>query len=625
MTALSTARFEERFSSMNSPTTAGAAGAAPPLRSELPEAMTWDLTPLYADLPAWDADFAMLAEDLVACQAWRGRLGESPEALRQAWVALDALERRITKLYAYAHLGADEDTTASAPQARQAQVAARAAELGGEVAWFEPEVLALPEAGLAADLVAPELAFYRRSLGELVRRRPHTLSAREERLLGMASDSLGAPGKIFSLLSNADLRFGKVRGADGLRIELTNGNYSRFLESQDRRARRAAFRAMFDAHHRLRHTFAATLDGGIRKQVFLAKARNFTTARAAALHPDNVPEAVYDQLIATVRQRLPDLHRYFDLRRRMLDLNRLDMYDLRVPLSATDNLRISWDEACHRVRESVRPLGEAYTAALGQAFTKRWIDPLECRGKRSGAYSGGCYDSPPYILMNYAETLNDVFTLAHELGHSLHSWHSRQAQEYHYAGYRIFVAEVASTTNELLLHHHLLAQADRRELRLPLLQHLLDEIRGTVIRQTMFAEFEQVLHQRVEAGGSWTADALDEAYFAMNRDYHGRPVRANRRIAGEWARIPHFYYNFYVYKYATGFSAAVALSRGILAGDQSHIDAYLNLLRAGDTKDVLDLLRDAGVDLSRPEPVSAALDLFVETLARLEQELAASE
>jgi len=590
---------------------------------ELPLAMTWDLAPLYADVAAWDADYARLPERLAALQAWRGRLGESPTAVRQAWEASDALDRLLEKLYTYAHLRADEDTADAAAQGRLDRIGARAAELEGETAWLDPELLALPEATLTAYLGAPELAFYRRSLEELIRERPHTLSEREERLLGLASDPLGASHKAFNLLSNADLRFGKVRDGSGRRVELTNGSYARFLECPDRRVRRAAFRAMLDAHIRLRHTFAAVLDGSVRTHAFLAKVRNFPSARAAALFPDNVPEAVYDQLVATVRAHLPPLHRYLGLRARVLGLRRLDMCDLRVPLLPEAEVAFSWDEACQAVRESVAPLGAAYQEALARAFAERWIDPLECRGKRSGAYSSGCYDSPPYVLMNFDGTLNDVFTLAHELGHSLHSWHARQAQAYHYADYRIFVAEVASTTNELLLHHHLMARAKDRGMRLHLLQHLLDEIRGTVYRQTMFAEFEDLLHRRVEAGESWTADELDQAYLALNRDYHGAAVRADRRIACEWARIPHFHYDFYVYKYATGFAAAVALARGILAGDQGKVAAYLRFLQAGDTQDVLDQLRGAGVDLARPEPVAAALGLFAETVDELERELAA--
>jgi oligoendopeptidase F len=599
----------------------GGGAAAVRTRAELPTAMTWDLVPLYSDAAAWDADYARLPERLAAVQAWRGRLGESPDALRQAWEADDALDRLIEKLYTYAHLRADEDTADAAAQGRLDRIAARAADIGGETAWSDPEVLALPEAVLAAYLAAPELAFYRRSLSELIRERPHTLSAPEERLLGLASDPLGAPHKTFNLLSNADLRFAKIPGPDGQRTEVTNGNYSRFLECPDRRVRRAAFRAMFDAHIRLRHTFASVLDGSVRTHAFLAKARNFPSARAAALFPDNVHESVYDQLIATVHAHLPALHGYLGLRRNVLGLSHLDMCDLRVPLLPDAEMHVSWDEAARWVRESVHPLGQAYQDALGKAFAERWIDPFECRGKRSGAYSSGCFDSSPYILMNYNGTLNDVFTLAHELGHSLHSWHSRQTQAYHYSGYRIFVAEVASTTNELLLHHHLMARADRREMRLHLLQHLLDEIRGTVYRQTQFAEFEHLLHKRVEEGESWTADALDEAYLALNKTYYGKSVRADRRIACEWARIPHFHYNFYVYKYATGFAAAVALSRGILSGDPAKVAAYLRFLSAGDTKDVLDLLRDAGVDLARPEPVATALSFFADTVAELEREL----
>ena len=584
--------------------------------SELQE-LTWDLSPLYPDSAAWEADFERIRPLAKAFSAYRGRLGSGAAVLRDALAALDRFERLGEKVYVYAHLRSDENTADNANRAALDRVEALFAELSGESAWFEPELMAIPEPTMAALLAAPELDFYRRSLEELLREKPHTLSEPEERLLGTFSDVLGTSDKTFSVLNDADLVFGRVLDGRGRRVELTHGNYRRFLESPDRRVRKRAFQAMFQAYRKLRNTFASTLDGTVKRHATGARVRHYRSSLEAALFSDRIPEEVYLNLIDTVHAKLAPLHKYLALRRRVLKLRKLDMYDLFLPLSAGPEREYSWAEARELVLAATAPLGEAYCRDLELAFRQHWIDVPERKGKRSGAYSSGCYDSYPYVLLNFNGTLNDVFTLAHELGHSMHSFYSNRHQEYHYADYSIFVAEVASTTNEILLSEHLLRTSSDRELRIRLLCHLLDELRGTIYRQTMFAEFELLIHRLAEKQTPLTADLLDREYEKLNTLYHGPAVAADPLIAVEWARIPHFYYNFYVYKYATGMAAAVKLAGNLLTGEERLREDYLGFLRAGGSREVLDILRDAGVDLSRPEPVAAALDYFDATVDRL--------
>ena len=586
-------------------------------RTEIDEKYKWNLTPLYASDEEWDADFRKLDDLLEKTCELRGKLGGSPEQLAEAYKRFDSLYRLLEKLYTLAHLKSDENIGDSGSMGRLNRIAAKFAEIQGASAWFEPEILALPEEALSGYLQSPVLGFYRRSLEELMRDKPHTLSAAEEKILGLASDALSTPSDTFSALSNADMKFPEIINADGKKMELTNGNYIKFLESEKREVRRNAFNAMYDTYGKYRNTLAATLAGAVKTHVLNARLRNFSGALDASLHGDNIPHAVYENLIEAVNNNLEYFYDYLEIRGKALKLDQLDMYDLHAPVIKGHSVSFSWEESAETVLAALSPLGEEYTDEATAGLQSRWVDVYESEGKRSGAYSGGCYDSFPYILMNFNGTLNDVFTLAHELGHSMHSLFSRKSQDYHYADYRIFVAEVASTTNELLLHHYLMKNTDDIKFKMYLLSHLADEIRGTVYRQTMFAEFEKLIHENFESGSPLTADSLSEAYFNLNRKYHGPGMAANERIAIEWARIPHFYYNFYVYKYATGFSAATALSRNLIKGGENGREAYLNFLRAGSTKDVLDILKDAGVDLTKPEPVNDALKLFADTATEL--------
>ncbi len=583
--------------------------------------MCWDLEAIYPSVKLWDEDFAKLDVAIEKFAAYRGHLAESAETFRAAIETYDDFTRLSEKLYVYAHLRSDENTTVGVNRARVDRICSKLAELSPQEAWFEPEVMAIPDERMAELLASEELAFYKRSIEELLREKKHILSETEERLLGQLSDVLGTSGDVFSTLNDTDLRFGKVRGDDGKMQTLSHGSYRRFLESADRNVRRSAFRKLYKTYEKFRNTFAVTIDSTVKRHVTSAKIRKFDSALHAALHPDNIPESVYLNLISTVHEHLDGLFDYFKLRGEVLALDKVDMYDLHCPLVSECRKEYDFAAGSKLVQDALLPLGEDYARNLLRAWDERWIDVPERPGKRSGAYSSGCYDTFPYVLLNYQNTFDDVFTLAHELGHSMHSFYSRKFQHPHYADYEIFVAEVASTTNELLLSRHLLARTEDHALRAYLFAHLADEIRATIYRQTMFAEFELGIHRAAWDGEVLTADFLDENYFKLNAEYHGPFVETDPLIALEWSRIPHFHYNFYVYKYATGMSAAIRLSEKILSGEKGAVDAYLNFLKAGGSKDVLDIMKDAGVDLTTPEPIAAALQFFKNTVSELRKEL----
>jgi len=590
-------------------------------RDELPPGLTWDLTPLYPSDEAWEQAFRDFSGREEKLMALKGTLGYSAENLAAAFRRSDEIEREVSKLYVYAHLRSDEDTANTRYMGMQDRVRSRMVEVGAALAWIEPEIMVIDEATIDRFRNEDVMAPYGWALTLVLRKKPHTLSEDEERLLSMAADPLGTPVKTFGLLNNADLRFPEIRDGEGRMVELTHGNYIRFMENRDRTVRQNAFLALYDTYGRVKNTLAALLDGNVKKHVFHARVRRHGSALQAALFGDNVDPRVYDNLIATVHEYLPDFYRYVELRRRMLGLDKPDMYDMYVPIVSEVDFDVEYEEACRWVSEALRPLGEEYAAIVRRAFTERWIDVLESRGKRSGAYSSGCYDSNPYILLNYQGTLDHVFTLAHEMGHSLHSYLSDQAQPHIYAQYSIFVAEVASTTNEALLHHYLMEKFTDPRRKAYLFNHLCDGFKGTVFRQTMFAEFEKLIHEKVEHGIPLTPDELSDAYYDLNSRYYGPAVEAHRHIALEWSRIPHFYYNFYVYKYATGFAAAQALAAGILAGPPENVDRYMTFLRAGGSRFPLDILAEAGVDLRDPRPVRAALEIFRQTVAELETAL----
>ena len=578
--------------------------------------VTWDLSVLYPDTESWEKEFAALEAAADRFYSFKGRLAESPELLKAAIEASDEFDRLAEKLYTYAHLLCDENTSIGPNRARVDRISAKLSALSEKESWFDPEIMAIPDERMQELLNAPLLAFYRRSLLELLREKPHTLSEAEERLLGTLGDVLGNSDEIFSTMNDTDMSFGRLRDSEGELLDLTHGSWGSFMETPDRKVRKKAFHQLYRQYRQYRNTLAATLDGTVKRHVTMAKIRHFDTPLQAALFSENIPENIYNNLISTVRKNLPQLHNYFDLRAKIMELDDLNMYDLYAPLQPELNQKCSFAEASKMVKESLTVLGPEYTALLEKAWSQRWIDAPCRKGKRSGAYSGGCYDSYPYILMSFDNRLSDAFTLAHELGHSMHSAFSRSNQHYHYADYEIFVAEVASTCNELLLSSYLLRQESDPKVKASIYTRLADDIRATIYRQTMFAEFEKLIHEDSAAEIPLTADHLCEKYYALNAGYHGF-IKADRDIELEWSRIPHFYYNFYVYKYATGMAAALKLSKGILAGEAGAQERYLNFLKAGGSKDVLDILKDAGADLTTPEPVNDALAFFGETVEEL--------
>ena len=588
----------------------------PVKHSELPVEMTWDLSKMYVSLDDWEKDFRKIDPLVRKLLAFKGKLGDSPATLAAAFKAEDELGFLMEKLHTFAHLRSDEDTGISENRGRVDRILSKSAEIEGATAWFEPEIMAIDRKKFKEFARSPELKFYKLTLKRLEADRPHTLSESEERVLGLSSEVFAGPYKTFSVMNDADLQFPVVRDAQGGEVRLTHGNYIKLLESSDRDVRRGAFNGMYSTYEQFKNTFAAILDTAVRTHTVEAKLRKFKSALEASLHEDAVPVTVYNSLIDTVHDSIEPLYDYFKFRAKRLGLKKLDMYDIHCPLVPEAAVEVPWEDAVRQVKAALRPLGDLYCSILDRAFSERWIDIPEAKGKRSGAYSSGCYKYPPYLLLNYSGTLDSVFTLAHELGHSLHSYFSDQANDYHYAGYRIFVAEVASTTNEILLQHHLVSQTKNKAEKAYLLNHLIDTIRGTLFRQTMFAEFERDIHAMAEAGEPLTADTLSAHYFELNKRYHGPGVEPGNAIRYEWARIPHFHYDFYVYKYATGISAALALSRKILAGDT---EGYLQFLKAGDSKEVIDIMKDAGVDFTSPAPVRDAMSIFAEQVKELKK------
>lgn len=587
-----------------------------PLRHQVPRADTWDLESIYPTPADWEQDFARLEAELPRLAACQGTLGRSGADLLGALQLRDETGVRLGKLLVYAELHRDEDTANSfflalCDRAQMLQTRYR-----GATAFFEPELLALPPATLArCRAEAPGLALYDHYLADLFRQQAHVLAAEVEELLARAGDLAQGPETIFAMLNNADMRFPVIRDADGRDVELTQGRFIPLLASPDRRVRREVFAALYGTYRRHLHTLAATLAASVKKDVFFARARRYSSALAAALGKGNIPASVYHNLIRVVNDNLPLLHRYLRLRRRLLGLDELRMYDLYTPLVAAVDRPYPWPEAKALVTAALAPLGAGYVATVRHGLENRWVDVYENRNKRSGAYSWGSYATQPFILLNYDEKLDGVFTLAHELGHSLHSYYTRTHQPPVYGDYTIFVAEVASTLNEHLLSHHLLAQNPDRRLRLYLLNQQLESFRTTLFRQTLFAEFELLIHTRVEQNEPLTAEVLCRQYYDLNQKYYGAEAVVDPEIELEWARIPHFYTAFYVYQYATGLAAATALAQQVLTQGQPAVDRYLGFLMSGSSDYPINLLQGAGVDMTSPAPVQQALDTFA---ARLE-------
>ena len=593
-------------------------------RDEVPPEDTWDITAIFPNRDAWEAGIASVEATANELAAMQGALGDGADTLLSTLNLEERVGEQLIKVYAWAALKKDQDTADSDSQADSDRAMRLYVETSSKLAFIEPELLSLPEGTIEGFLDEnEELAKYRHALETILRQRDHVLDTETETLLASAGEIFGAPSTIFGMLNDADMGYGEIENEDGELVTLTKANYQRFIESRNRDVRKAAFETMHSAYQQQRNTIAATYGSSVKADVFMAKTRSYESALDAALKPKNIPESVYDALVETVNAHLPLLHRYIALRKKVLGIEELGVYDLYVPIVPEVEEEYSYVDALDTVVGALGPLGDDYLRDLGAGFDSRWIDVYENKGKRSGAYSFGVYGVHPFILLNWSSKLRDVFTLAHEAGHAMHSFYTSEAQPYVYSNYTIFVAEVASTVNEILLTEKLRSETDDPKLDMYLVNHALEDLRGTLYRQTMFAEFERWTHEQVEAGAALTADALSNQYAELARRYYGPDVEVDENVAIEWARIPHFYRAFYVYQYATGISAAAALAKQILEEGEPARLRYREFLAGGSSKDSLDLLRDAGVDMTSPEPVTQALELFGSWLDELERLMAA--
>ncbi len=593
-----------------------------PERHQIKPADTWDLSSLYPDDGAWEKAFRRYGKRIDGYEPFRGRLGESPEVLAACLKFDSDLSRLDERLGCYAFLRTAEDQANSHYQGMLARYQNTATRAEQAASFIRPEILGIAAGKMQKWLATEALAPYRLMLERILRFKKHTLSKKEERLLAMQGEMAQAASKTFRQLNDADLRFGHVTNERGERIELSNATFSQLLHSPKRSVRRTAFHQFYRQFQAHENTLAATLSSSIQADVYYARARGFESSVAAALFPDQVPIRVYDNLIAAVKRHLPAVHRYFDFRRRKMRLKDIHVYDTYVPILSHLSTRRTWNEATKTILAALQPLGKEYCRVLEKGLRGRWCDRYPNRGKQSGAFSCGSFDGDPYILINYKpDVLEDVFTLAHEAGHSMHSYFSARNQPVEYYDYTIFVAEVASTFNEQLLFQYLFHRARNDHQRAYLINRELDSIRATIVRQTMFAEFERQTHEMAEAGEPLTVQSFQDTYRGLLQEYFGPDFVLDDELAWECFRIPHFYRAFYVYKYATGLSAAIALSQRVLQGGRQELDDYLGFLKGGCSKDPLDLLRDAGVDMTRPEPIETALEHFEELLEELEQRL----
>ncbi|NYS48625.1 oligoendopeptidase F [Streptococcus danieliae] len=587
-------------------------------RHEIQEKYTWDLTSIFADDQAWREEFASLEADVAKAADLEGQLLESAQRLLDITELQLGLMRRLEKLFVYASMKQDEDTRVAAYQELYSQINGLAARFGQTFAFYEPEFMEVTEEQLAAFMEEqPALELYRHYFERLLVQKEHVLSPKEEALLAGAAEIFGSASEMFEILDNADIVLPMIEDADGQAVQLTHGNYIHFMESDDRRVRKDAFEALYSVYQQYQHTYAKTLQTTVKVHNYQAQMRKYQSARQAALAANFVPESVYDTLVTAVNRHLPLLHRYVKLKSRILGLEDIRMYDVYTPLSRK-NLSISYEESLEKCKEVLAVLGDDYLAKVEDAFSNRWIDVYENKGKRSGAYSGGSYDTKAYMLLNWQDNLDNLYTLIHETGHSMHSSYSRESQPFVYGDYSIFLAEIASTTNENILTEKLLASVEDKESRFAILNHYLDGFRGTVFRQTQFAEFEQLIHQADQEGQVLTSDFLNQAYADLNAKYYGLAAEENPQIQYEWARIPHFYYNYYVFQYATGFAAASALADKIVYGTDEDREAYLNYLKAGNSDYPLAVMAKAGVDMEAEAYLNDAFAVFERRLDELE-------
>lgn len=595
-------------------------------RNEVPLEDRWNVEALYPDQKAWIQAFKTFVPDLQQTPHWpaldvyQGTFEKGPEKVKEALDLMMDIDRELSKLYTYAHLRHDENIADPEFKKMYEQILTLAHAFAQETAWFQPELIALPDSLLDQYLTSSLLANYRFYIEKMIRMKKHTLSPENEKLLALAEQAQQTSYKAFSAINDADFKFGSVVDSKGETKPLSHASYGIYIREQDRLLRERAFKQYHQKYASYENTLCELLTGQVQTHLFETRARHFSSCLEASLFPKNIETSVYHALIQAVRERLDVLHRYMKLRKQILELDELHLYDVYVPLTSSVDIRMSYPEAENIVIESVAPLGSEYQEFLRKGFQEqRWVDRYENQNKRSGAYSSGCFDSMPYILMNYKTLLRDVFTLAHEAGHSMHSLYSRKTQPYQYSDYPIFLAEVASTFNEDLLTRLLIQRCQDPHEKIFLLNQKIEDIRGTLFRQTMFAEFELLIHQHVEQGNPLTPELLKREYRQLNEIYFGSTTFIDPEIEIEWARIPHFYYNFYVFQYATGISAALALAEKVVKGGQKDREAYLSFLKGGSSQYPIDMLKMAGIDMTSPAPVKAAIQTFDQLLTELEQ------
>lgn len=590
-----------------------------PLREEISDDYKWDLEAIYENESLWEDDFNKVKKLTEQLKDFEGKIKNSSSQLVKVLNLQDEISELLGKIFVYARMRKDEDNAKSKYQALADKATSLGIQVSSATAFIVPEILSIPTDSMNSYMQDEALHNYKQYLNELIRVKEHVLSEDLEQLLAKTGEISQASDNIFSMLNNADIKFPFIKDEEENEVELTKGRFTQFMESTNRRVRKDAFNAMYSSYENLKNTFAATLSSNVKKNIFYAQVRKYPSAIEASLFDDNVSVNVYNQLIDTIHDNLDMMHRYVKLRKKILNVDELHMYDIYVPIVKDIDINIKYEDAKKIVVEALKPLGEDYINDLKKGLESGWIDVYENKGKTSGAYSWGSYGTQPYILLNYQGKVSDLFTLAHELGHSMHSFYSNKNQPFINSQYKIFVAEVASTLNESLLMNYLLKNTTDKNEKLYYLNYYLDQFKGTVYRQTMFAEFEKMIYENTEAGGALTPEILNEMYHNLNKEYFGNDVVVDTNIDLEWSRIPHFYMNFYVYKYATGFSAAISLSKQILEEGDPAVNRYLDFLKSGGSEYPIEQLKKAGVDMTTKEPVQNALSVFGDVLTQMEK------
>lgn len=588
-------------------------------RKNISEKYKWDIESMYSDEEKWKKDFETVKDLMEEIEKYKGEIVSNGDKLLSLLKLKDKLSRIIANVYTFAKMKQDENTNDSKYQELTDKASTLMVKVQEKLSFIIPEILTVDKERIDGFIKEVEgLKIYEHYLNQVFRQKEHILSDKEESIIAQIGDIASGPENTFSMLNNADLEFPTIKNEQGKDVEITHGKFVPLMESKDRRVRKEAYEGLYKTYENYKNTFATMLSTNVKKNIFYSKVRKFNSSLEASLYEDNIPISVYDNLIKVVNNNLDKMHKYVKLRKKALKLEELHFYDLYTPIVEDISMNIEYDEAKNTVIEGLRPLKEEYIKTVKEGFNSGWIDVYENKGKRSGAYSWGTYDSKPFILLNYQNTLDNTFTIAHEMGHSMHSYISKNSQPYIYSGYSIFVAEVASTVNESLLMNYMLDNAEEDKEKLYLLNHYLEQFRGTIFRQTMFAEFEKIIHDRAENGESLTTESFKNIYKDLNRKYYGDDIIIDENIAIEWARIPHFYYNFYVYQYATGFSAAIALSQNILNKGDEAVDRYLKFLGSGSSDYPIEVLKLAGVDMTTEEPVNNALKLFGDLVDKME-------